>query len=200
MSFVKKDPLQFKSSKARPVSRITVPPPGAFTMTNEDAVASLLSDTRGRPSQGKRREMEGTAGYITLDTRGAAVGSGKCGNGYHSSREQQNRIAARNARAIAKHQASHQQTQSRSPRGGDSVKVPSFRTGTGGSSLGNGRNPAGSVRMRQSTSGATATTGTGSISTACLSEISHKKAKERELAAKLQLLQNLRDKDREVNL
>lgn len=201
----KTDPSLFKSSKIRPVSRITVPPPGAFTNGNEDALASLSllskgreggnegvsskNKKRGEKREEKRRE-ENPAHHnhnhhhITLSTRGAPGLSSS-----PASRRQQERIASRNSRAIAKHQQLHQQ-QSQQQAAHTAGKLSSFLTGTAKLTGTGSRSGSGTVHTG---------TGTGTTTaTVCLSEVSQKRAKERELAAKLHLLQTLRDKDREV--
>ena len=194
MSFSKTDPSLFKSSKTRPVSRITVPPPRAFTMQNKDAVASLLSEGR---EKGKRlgsglssgNTKQGTAHHITLSTRGATGSSSS-----PSSRRQQERIAIRNSLAVTKHQQSQNKPKAVST-------VPSFLTGTGGRSVsgtGTATSMGASVATGQLHSHTTLSGTTATTSMHTCTGLSQKQAKERELAVKLQLLQRLRDQDREV--
>ena len=123
MSFTKKDPCLFKSSKSRPIHQVTVPPPGSFTLRNQDAVASLLSPPTQKQSQSQlshsltppqlsspvwREEGGGSplhSPHITIKTRAQSrTGSG---TGSSMDTEQQARIAARNERAISKHQLAH---------------------------------------------------------------------------------------------
>jgi dihydrodipicolinate synthase/N-acetylneuraminate lyase len=94
-----------------------------------------------------------------------------------SAEDQRRRVAARNQRAIQKHKSQHDQAMASS----GSVRSKSKSLTSGGTGVGGASTAASTL-----------------ASTACLSAASQKAAKERELAEKLQLLQRLRERDREV--
>ena len=94
-----------------------------------------------------------------------------------SAEDQRRRVAARNQRAIQKHKSQHDQAMASS----GSVRSKSKSLTSGGTGMGGASTAASTL-----------------ASTACLSAASQKAVKERELAEKLQLLQRLRERDREV--
>mmetsp|Transcript_13782 Transcript_13782/g.25636 ORF Transcript_13782/g.25636 Transcript_13782/m.25636 type:complete len:517 (-) Transcript_13782:176-1726(-) len=111
MSFAKVDPIVFRASKNKPVHHVTVPVPGAFTISkSKNEITAMLAE----------RSPSKNANHITIKTREKARGSQMI--------EQQERLEARNQRAIQKHKALHTQANERAH--------PKSRANAGGGSTG----------------------------------------------------------------